>query len=397
MSERRLVLVVYGTRPEAIKLAPVIAELRRCPDIDVCVAVTGQHREMVHQVHEVFGIIPDHDLDICRPRQSLVDVSTRALTGLTDLLRRERPDVVIVQGDTTTAFVGALAAYYEQVPVVHVEAGLRAGARRDPFPEEVNRRLIAQVADLHLAPTLQAAENLKAEGLPAADIVVTGNTVIDALHSTARLAVAYSDPELAAFVPRFAAMVLVTTHRRESWGTPMARIASAIASLARMEPGVGFVVPAHPNPAVRDVLLPPLEGLANVLVVEPVPYGEFCRLLSESSVVLTDSGGVQEEAPSLGKPVLVMRETTERPEGIDAGSARLVGTHHDAIIREVRALLDHPRSDLGVPTTSPYGDGRAAVRSVAAVRALLGLGHRLPDFSLVGSPAITDKRRGDAA
>jgi len=367
-----VVMTIYGTRPEAIKMAPIVAGLRASSHLAVTVVVTGQHREMLDQVNELFGIRPAHDLDIIAARQSLEQVTTRALSGLGEVIRAERPDMVAVQGDTTTSFVAALAAFYEQIPVVHVEAGLRTANPYSPFPEEINRRLTSQVATLHLAPTPVSQANLLAENIAAARITVTGNTVIDALFAVVAQAVPYRDPRL----ERAARMrtVLITAHRRESWGAPMARSATAIARLADRYPDVLWVLPAHLNPTVREVLLPPLAGLDNVMITDPLPYGEFCRLMQDSHFILTDSGGVQEEGPSLGKPVLVMRDTTERPEAVTAGTVRLVGTDDVVIEDEVSRLLDddaHYARMAGA--INPYGDGQAARRSVQAIEHYFGL------------------------
>lgn len=376
----RRVMVVYGTRPEAIKMAPVVAALTDAPGIEVVVAVTGQHRAMLDQVNDLFGIRPDLDLDVIAPRQQLHEVTQRVLGGLTEAIRRIRPDAVVVQGDTTTALVAGIAAFYEQVPVMHVEAGLRSGERHDPFPEEMNRRLTAQLASLHLAPTPTSRANLLAEGITATDVVVTGNTVIDALLAVVARRLPLEDPALE--VLDGGPAVLVTSHRRESWGAPMARTAAAVARLAREFPDVRFVLPAHLNPVVREVLLPPLAGMDNVTVTEPLSYSDFARAMDACSIMLTDSGGVQEEAPSLGKPVLVLRETTERPEAVDAGTVRLVGTDEQLIVDEVSTLLTDPAAYAAMArAVNPYGDGRAAPRIRAAVEEFFGLGARLPDWA----------------
>jgi UDP-N-acetylglucosamine 2-epimerase (non-hydrolysing) len=370
---------IYGTRPEAIKLAPVIAAVEASANLTSLVVVTGQHREMLDQVNRLFGITPKHDLDIIAPRQSLTDITTRALSGLGEVIRSERPDLVAVQGDTTTSFVAALAAFYEKVPVVHVEAGLRTSDPYSPFPEEINRRLTSQIASLHLAPTPTSRSNLIAENIKPDRITVSGNTVIDALLDVVARRLPYTDPALEQLAGR--RVVLVTAHRRESWGEPMARSAAAIARLARAFPDTIFVLPAHLNPAVREVLLPPIAGLDNVVITEPLPYGEFSRLLQDSHIILTDSGGVQEEGPSLGKPVLVMRETTERPEAVDAGTVRLVGTDEDLIVREVtRLLTDTAHYDEMANAVNPYGDGQAARRSVQAIEHFFGFGDAPEDF-----------------
>jgi UDP-N-acetylglucosamine 2-epimerase (non-hydrolysing) len=373
------VMVVYGTRPEAIKMAPVVAALERSPGLEPSVVVTGQHREMLDQVNELFGIRPAKDLDIIAPRQSLEQITVRALAGLGEVIRAERPDMVAVQGDTTTSFAAALAAFYEKIPVVHVEAGLRTSDRYSPFPEEINRRLTSQVASLHLAPTSTSRANLLAEHVAPEHIAVTGNTVIDALYDVVRRRVPYADSRLEALSDQ--RMVLITAHRRESWGEPMARSAAAIARLARRHPDTGFVLPAHLNPLVREVLLPPLGDVPNVVITDPLPYAQFCRLMQDSSVILTDSGGVQEEGPSLGKPVLVMRDTTERPEAVQAGTVRLVGTDEELIVSEVtRLLTDKEHYATMANAVNPYGDGHAARRSVQAIESFFGLAAMPEDF-----------------
>jgi UDP-N-acetylglucosamine 2-epimerase (non-hydrolysing) len=373
------VMVVYGTRPEAIKLAPVVSALGRSPYLAPIVAVTGQHREMLDQVNELFGITPSHDLDIIAPRQTLEQITVRALAGLGEVIRAERPDMLAVQGDTTTSFVAALAAFYEKIPVVHVEAGLRTSDPYSPFPEEINRRLTSQVANVHLAPTPTSRANLVAENIKPEHITVSGNTVIDALLDVVARRLPYADPALEQLGGR--RTVLVTAHRRESWGQPMARSANAIARLARRFTDVMFVLPAHLNPVVREVLLPPLVGLSNVLITDPLPYGQFCRLMQDSYLILTDSGGVQEEGPSLGKPVLVMRDTTERPEAVQAGTVRLVGTDERLIVDEVtRLLVDERRYATMANAVNPYGDGQAARRSVQAIEHYFGLADAPEDF-----------------
>ena len=381
MSARKKVMVVFGTRPEAVKLAPIILALRDSEHFAPFVAVTAQHREMLDQVNELFGIEPDADLDIMRPRQSLAEITTRALSGLDELVARERPDALMVQGDTTTTFAGALAAHYHQVPVVHVEAGLRTFDRYSPFPEEMSRRLTTQLTSLHLAPTPASCTNLLAEGIDRSDVVVTGNSVIDALLWTVDKRVAYGDPALERLDADERRVLLVTAHRRESWGEPMVGVGRALGRLARQEPDLLVVLPVHRNPTVREALLPPLDGLPNVIVTEPLAYGGFARLIDRSSVVLTDSGGVQEEAPSLGKPVLVMRENTERPEAVEAGTARLIGTDEERVVSEVTTLLhDRTAYDAMANAVNPYGDGHAAPRSVEALAHFFGLGPAAHEF-----------------
>jgi UDP-N-acetylglucosamine 2-epimerase (non-hydrolysing) len=374
------VMVVYGTRPEAIKLAPVISALQASDHVSVTTVVTGQHRAMLDQVNGLFGIVPDVDLDVIRERQTLPELTGRVMAGVTAAIEQHRPDAVVVQGDTTTSFVAGLAAFYQQVPVVHVEAGLRTGNRYDPFPEEVNRKLTTALTELHLAPTSTSRANLLAEAVDPANIVVTGNTVIDALLDVVARQLPAEDPALA--VLDGSPAVLITSHRRESWGAPMARTANAVARLAKEFPDVRFLLPAHLNPVVREVLLPPLEAMDNVTITEPLSYADFARAMDACSVMLTDSGGVQEEAPSLGKPVLVLRETTERPEAVDAGTVRLVGTDEDVIVEEVSKLLtdDGAYAEMA-RAVNPYGDGHAAPRVTAAIEQLLGVGTRLPDWT----------------
>ncbi|SQD98720.1 MULTISPECIES: non-hydrolyzing UDP-N-acetylglucosamine 2-epimerase [unclassified Parafrankia] len=370
-SDGRTVLLVYGTRPEAIKMAPVVHELGRTGPLRPVVAVTGQHRSMLDQVNDLFGIVPDYDLGILRDRQSLAGVTTRSLGGLESVMAEVRPDVVVVQGDTTTAFTGALAAFYQGLPVVHMEAGLRTEDPASPFPEEINRRLTSQLADLHLTPTPSARANLLAEGIRPESVLVTGNTVIDALlHVTA--APPPPDRLLAEVRQRSGdgrrQVLLVTAHRRESWGEPLARVGAALARLAEQRPELLIVLPVHRNPVVRETVLPPVEGFPNILVADPVDYATFAHLMKAATVVLTDSGGIQEEAPSLGKPVLVLRDNTERPEGVQAGTACLVGTESNRIVAAVDRLLDDPVAYAAMAEAiNPYGDGQAARRTVAAI------------------------------
>lgn len=376
----RKILVVYGTRPEAIKMAPLITELERSAHCTPVVVVTGQHRTMLDQVNGLFGIRPAHDLDIISTRQQLADITCRVLHGVIDVIDVERPDAVLVQGDTTSCFAASLAAFYRQTPVIHLEAGLRTRERYDPFPEEMNRRLTTQMADVHLAPTRESKRNLLQDGIAERDIVVTGNTVIDALMTIADRDMPAENLDLDRVANRRS--VLITAHRRESWGEPMARTARAIARLAELFPDVAFLLPAHLNPVVRDVLLPPLAGLANVIVTAPLDYADFVRAMRNCSIVLTDSGGVQEEAPTFGKPVLVLRETTERPEAVAAGTVRLIGTEEARIVLEVASLLtDHAAYLAMSRAVNPYGDGKAAERSVRAIEHYFGIGSAAVEFT----------------
>lgn len=379
---RRRVMVVYGTRPEAVKVAPVVRALETSAGCEPIVAVTGQHREMLDQVNEVFGIRPQYDLDLCTPGQTLTEITVGTLAGMGRVLAEEKPDMVVVQGDTTTTYAAALAAFYLKIPVAHLEAGLRTADRYDPFPEEVNRRLTSQLASLHLAPTEISRSNLLAEGVAAEAVVVTGNTVIDALRLTVDGNRALGDPLLARVSNGVVPMVLVTAHRRESWGEPMARIGRAVAQLAIRRPDLHVVWPLHRNPLVRDAVCPSVSGLPNVLLTEPQPYAEFCQLMARATLILTDSGGVQEEGPSLGVPVLVMRDTTERPEAVAAGTVRLVGTDESRILREAERLLtdDAARTEMA-RAINPYGDGQAARRTVEAIEHYFGLGPAPQEFA----------------
>lgn len=381
-SRVRRVMVVFGTRPEAIKVAPVIAALQRSEQFEPVVAVTAQHREMLDQVLDLFEIVPDFDLNIIKPRQTLTDVTVNALSGLGPLIETEWPDAVVVQGDTTTTFVGALAAFYQQIPVVHMEAGLRTGDRYSPYPEEINRRLTTQLTALHLAPTRSNRDNLLRESVDPASIVVTGNTVIDALLWTVGRHVPYDDPRLEMIDASDKPLLLVTAHRRESWGSGMNAIGAAIARLARSYPSLQIVFPIHKNPVVREAIVPQIDHFDNVTIVEPLAYGSFARLMKRSHIILTDSGGVQEEAPSLGKPVLVMRDTTERPEAMHYGTVKLVGADEEAIVSSVSELMDDQTAyDRMASAVNPYGDGLAADRTVQAIAHFMQIGPAAGEFN----------------
>jgi UDP-N-acetylglucosamine 2-epimerase (non-hydrolysing) len=365
---RLKVLAVCGTRPDALKMAPVILELKKHLDeVDLSIAVSGQHREMLEQVLRTFELVPDHNLDIMSARQTLAQITTRALEGLDEIMREVQPGLVLAQGDTTTTFVASLAAFYNKIPFGHVEAGLRTDNKYDPFPEEINRRLTGVIADIHFAPTERARQCLLREGIRSEDIVVTGNTVIDALLSVAGRDYVFEDSNvrkaLSAERP-----ILVTAHRRENWGEPMRNICAAIKEIALSRPEVSFVFPVHKNPIVRDIVFPELANLDRVVLIEPPDYVPFVHLMKSAYLILTDSGGVQEEAPSLGKPVLVLRKTTERPEGVEAGNAKLVGTDTQNIVREVERLLeDKTAYNTMAQMANPYGDGRAAERIWQAI------------------------------
>jgi UDP-N-acetylglucosamine 2-epimerase (non-hydrolysing) len=374
------IMTIYGTRPEAIKVAPVIKALEASPVLESVTVVTGQHREMLDQVNEIFGITPDYDLDVFAHRQTLNALMSKVFDRLDPVLEGQAPDAVVVQGDTSTVAAASIAAFYRQIPVVHIEAGLRSGDITSPFPEEANRKITSQVAALHLAPTSTSRANLLRENVDPATITVTGNTVIDALLHTVRQGIPFHDPALERIEASGRPVLLVTTHRRENWHV-MEVVGRAVARLARDLPEYAVVLPAHRNPIVREAVLPALKGLDNVLVTEPLAYGEFTRMMAASTIVLTDSGGVQEEAPSLGKPVLVLRENTERPEAVEAGTVKLIGTDEERIVAEVTRLASDPRHYASMANAvNPYGDGAAAARSVAAIEQLLGVGARLPDF-----------------
>lgn len=360
------VLLVFGTRPEAIKMAPVYKALKETPGIDVRVAVTAQHRELLDQVLDLFGIVPDHDLNVMRPGQGLTEITCSILAGLKPLLETFSPDLMLVHGDTTTAASASLAAFYQRIAVGHVEAGLRTRNIYSPWPEEVNRKIVGAIAQFHFAPTENARKNLLDEAVDPAHVHTTGNTVIDALFDVVarldadQLQVAALDADLG--LDRKRRLILVTGHRRESFGEGFLRICSALAQLARRD-DVQIVYPVHLNPNVRGPVEAHLGNLERVSLIAPQDYLPFVHLMRRAHVILTDSGGVQEEAPSLGKPVLVMRDTTERPEAVEAGTVKLVGTDADLIVREAARLLDDPTAyDAMGRAHNPYGDGHASAR-----------------------------------
>ena len=375
------VLIVYGTRPEAIKLAPVVKAFKADKRFKTVVASTGQHREMLSQVNEMFNIEPDYDIGLMHKKQPLNRIMSRSLKGLDKLLEIEGPDIMIVQGDTTTAMAAAIAGFNREVKIVHLEAGLRSGDMSSPFPEEANRKLITTIASLHLAPTISSRENLLKEGVDRKNIVVTGNTVIDALEEASSWDVTFSSKQVQEFTESTNRKVLVTTHRRENIHA-VKNIGRAIGRLADAFPDVSFIIPVHLNPLIHKNIIPELKGHDNVCVTRPLPYDEFTHLIKASDLIVTDSGGIQEEAPSLGKPVLLMRNTSERPEAIDAGTVRLVGANEETIFSEVSLLLtDKEEYDRMAHAINPYGDGRAAVRTLAAVSELAGIGARVEQFN----------------
>lgn len=370
-----VISLIFGTRPEAIKLCPLVLALRTTGGrLTPHVCVTGQHRQMLDQVLQVFDVQPDVDLALMQPGQTLAGLTSRVIAAVDGYLEQHKPDRVIVQGDTTTAFCAALAAFYRRIPVGHVEAGLRTWNKYSPFPEEVNRVLTSHITDLHFAPTAWARDNLLREGIPADRVVLTGNTVIDALHIAQRK-VAENRPEIPGLPrelfdgpERHRRMVLITGHRRENFGSGFESICRAIATLAGKFPDVSLVYPVHLNPNVREPVFRLLGGLKNVHLIEPLGYLPFVALMERATVILTDSGGVQEEAPSLGKPVLVMRDTTERPEAVEAGTVRLVGADAARIVDGVSTLLTDARAYAEMAQAmNPYGDGRACERIVQAL------------------------------
>jgi UDP-N-acetylglucosamine 2-epimerase len=362
------VLSVLGTRPEAIKMAPVIRAVAARPDsFTSLVCVTGQHRDMLDQIMRVFKLSADVDLDIMRPGQVPSEVASRVLSAMPAVFRDTRPDLVLVQGDTTTTMATAMAAFLHEIPVGHIEAGLRTDDIAQPFPEEMNRRVASLVTALHFPPTKRAQDALLREGVRAERIIVTGNTVIDALLQSRRQDYRFSVGALAA-LDAARHVVLVTLHRRESFGAPMRAVCAALRQIADRHPELTFVLPMHRNPSVRNVVLPALGGSANFVLIEPLDYLDFIHLMARSFLIVTDSGGVQEEAPALDIPVLVTRDVTERPEGVEVGAARLVGTDETRIVRTIEELLTDPQAYKKMAAApNPYGDGRASERIVAAL------------------------------
>lgn len=380
------VLTIFGTRPEAIKMAPLVKELGNRPDkIKSLVAVTAQHREMLDQVLELFDIIPDYDLNIMQQGQTLYDITSRALQGLKEVLADCNPDLVLVHGDTTTTFVAALAAFYRQIPVGHVEAGLRTHNKYSPFPEEMNRHLTGVLAEYHFAPTEKAMQNLIRENVNQDQIFVTGNTVIDALKATVRPNYVFSDPLLNSIDFANQRVLLVTTHRRENLGAPMRHIYQALKEIIETHPDVAIVFPVHKNPAVRRVVHEVLGQVPRVHLIEPLQYEPFINLMQRCYLVLTDSGGMQEEAPSLGKPVLVLRNTTERPEAVEAGTVKLVGTDREVVLSVTKELLNNPQAYRSMAeAVNPYGDGLAAKRIADFICYKFHLSDKQPEEFLPG-------------
>ena len=378
-NNRIKVMSVFGTRPEAIKMAPLVLELQRHEEIESLVCITAQHREMLDSVMEQFGIAADYDLDIMSKGQDLTDITMRVLDKMRGVLRDAKPDVVLVHGDTTTTFAGALAAFYEKIPVGHVEAGLRTYDRWSPFPEEMNRSLVGRIATLHFAPTASNEGNLKREAV-SGSLYVTGNTVIDAMAYTVR-GEQFTSPELNAIDFAGKRLIALTCHRRENYGEPMAQIFTAVAALAKRNPDVLIVYPVHLSPVVRDAAQQYLGGIENIHLIEPLDAMDMHRLMAKSFFVMTDSGGIQEEAPALGKPVLVLRRETERPEAVEAGTVKLAGTETDAILSLAQELLDSQEAyDAMAKAVNPYGDGHACPRIAQAILHHFGKGEAPAPF-----------------
>jgi UDP-N-acetylglucosamine 2-epimerase (non-hydrolysing) len=386
MINRKRIMFVFGTRPEAIKMAPVINEVEKYPDVlDPVIVVTGQHRQMLDQVLRIFDIKPDYDLGIMEEDQTIANILIKSLEGLQEIILREKPDMLLVQGDTSTTFTAGLAAYYHRVPLGHVEAGLRTFDKWRPFPEEINRKLTTALADLHFAPTGTSVSNLMAEGIARNSVYLTGNTVIDALLEVAKRE--FNLKEAGIDLTTGKKIVLVTAHRRESFGKPLKNICQAVSNLARAHRRqIEIVVPVHKNPTVRNTVYEILEEIDNVELIEPLDYEPFVHLMKESYIILTDSGGIQEEAPSLGKPVLVLREKTERPEAVAFGTVKLVGVNEEVIFEEADALLiDQGAYDKMSKAVNPYGDGHAAERIVQAILYYFGAVDRKPEeFKIKG-------------
>lgn len=385
-----VICLIVGTRPEAIKIAPIVQEMRRDGRLTPVLISTMQQSHLVDQTLAAFGLKPDITVPLTRDSGSMAELTTRLLPGLEKVLSRLQPRAVVVQGDTATAMIGGLAAFWQQIPIVHVEAGLRSGDLAAPFPEEGNRKIISQLCNLHLAPTETARLNLEREGISGDSVLVTGNTSVDAILGMAAKRAPYDVPELEEIDTSGRRIVLVTCHRRELWGEPMRRLLVALRALAACHPDIHLVLPAHPNPAVRSDVHEILGNTERVLVCEPLSYPSLARLLSRASLVLSDSGGIQEEAPSFGVPVLVMREVTERMEGVRAGCAQLVGIDPAIVLRAATdALIGQAVSRGTAHTRNPFGDGRAARRTVEAIAWMLGQGERPAPFSEPPTLAVT--------
>ena len=374
------VMCVFGTRPEAIKMAPVVKAIEQNENLQSIVTVTAQHREMLDQVLQLFQITPDYDLNLMKQGQTLTDITAGVLRGLEDILKTEQPDLVLVHGDTTTTFAAALAAFYQQIPVGHVEAGLRSGNMLSPYPEEANRKLTGVMTGLHFSPTPESRQNLLRENADDAKIFVTGNTVIDALLATVKEQYQFADADLQNLLDGSSKKVLITAHRRENQGEPMKHIFQAVRRLHETLPEVEFIFPIHKNPKVRELAAQILGDLARVHIIEPLDYEPFANAMARVDLIMTDSGGLQEEAPALGKPVLVLRDTTERPEAVTAGTVELVGTDEELIYNTALTLLtDEAAYSKMANAVNPYGDGEACGRITAAIEYHFGMREERPD------------------
>jgi UDP-N-acetylglucosamine 2-epimerase (non-hydrolysing) len=373
--EKKKIAVIFGTRPDTIKMAPIILELQKQPDFfDVLTIATAQHRQMLDQVLEVFKIKPDYDLDIMAPKQTLASLTAKIITGIDEVLEKEKPDMVLVQGDTSTTCIGSLAAFYRQIPVGHVEAGLRTNDKSNPFPEEINRRITGCITDLHFAPTATAKRDLLKENTDPKTIFITGNTVVDALEYSVKKDYTFMVPVLNEVVSENKKIVLITMHRRENWGKPMEGAANAIKRLALEFPDFRFVFPVHLNPIVRDAVTPILKDLKNVFLIEPLDYLDFVNLMAKSYLIFTDSGGVQEEGPHFGIPILCLRYVTERPDAVDFGTVKLVGLDEEKIYSNALSLIQNPEEYKKMANAvNPYGDGLSSDRTIKIIKNYFGM------------------------
>lgn len=379
--ERLKVMTIFGTRPEAIKMAPLVKSLERTKEIESVVCVTAQHREMLDMVLRLFDIRPDYDLNIMKHGQTIADINIAILKGMEGVFEKERPDVVLVHGDTSTTFIGALAAFYQKIKIGHVEAGLRSGNIYSPYPEEMNRRLAGVLANYHFAPTMSNYQNLLREGYAEENIFVTGNTVIDALLSMIKTDYCFEEALLNHLDYEEKRVIVMTCHRRENWGEPMVGIFKAVREIAKSHKDVEIIYPIHMNPSIRALADELLSGLDNLHIIEPLDYEPFANLLNKAYLILTDSGGIQEEAPALGKPILVLREETERPEAVEAGTVRVVGVQQRKIVEAVSELLENKESyDQMANAVNPYGDGRACERIVQCLLYMHGFVKDKPEF-----------------
>ncbi len=374
------VMPIFGTRPEAIKMAPLVKELESASDIETVVCVTAQHRDMLDQVLRLFNINPKYDLDVMKKNQSLSAITSSVLKGLDEVLEKEKPDLILVHGDTTTTFVSALSAFYKKIKVGHIEAGLRSHDKWFPYPEEINRKLTGVLADLHFAPTQTAKDNLLREGVCDKDIFVTGNTVIDAMKYTVKDNYVFRDDRLNNIDYENKRVIVVTAHRRENWGEPIENVCNALRKIAINIKDTYIIYPVHKNPIVRDAVFSILDDIENVLLLDPIDTDEMHNLLKRCYMVMTDSGGLQEEVPSLGKPVLVLRDVTERPEAVKAGTVKIIGTDFDRVYSEAKLLLtDKNEYDRMANAVNPYGDGNASRRIVTAIKYVFGMTNERPN------------------